>query len=174
MNILNFKFGKHKNPDPTQTEPTPSQIESDLKMAEDVRNRIYIDPAFPTLAEYRKHAEETGFMKQDFPPDTKLSDIVIGTDKSFIGKAYEKPMFDGESFDKVQDQARLMSQLARVRAFLSDGQWHTLYDVHRVCGGSESGCSARIRDLKKDRFGGLIIEKRRQSAGVWLYRMVKR
>ena len=36
---------------------------------------------------------------------------------------------------------------------------------------AKAGVSARIRDLKKERFGAYVIEKQRVSGGLWRYRM---
>ena len=68
--------------------------------------------------------------------------------------------FDGETFDQARDGKRLSRQLDRVREVMQDKKWHTLAElVTRVGGASEAGVSARIRDLKKPRFGGHLIEK---------------
>lgn len=69
------------------------------------------------------------------------------------------------------DVQRLETQLARVRACLADGQWWTLSALRGVCGGSDAGVSARVRDLRKERFGGFVIERRRLRNGVQQYRM---
>jgi hypothetical protein len=92
-----------------------------------------------------------------------------------ITKAYEKPMFDGATFDKNLDQDRLTSQLIQVKNIMLDGEWRTLQEIHRlVAKGSESSCAARIRDLRKQRFGGYTIESRRLSGGTYQYRLVKK
>jgi len=80
--------------------------------------------------------------------------------------------FDGETFNLNLDGERLATLLWRVRQFMVDGQWRTLAAIKLACGGSEASCSARLRDLRKLRFGGHKIERRRIAEGLWEYRMV--
>jgi len=79
--------------------------------------------------------------------------------------------FDGRTFDPALDADRLGTQLGRVYACLSDGQWYTLEQLQAFCGGSEAGISARLRDLRKPRFGGHVIDRERVNGGLWRYRM---
>jgi hypothetical protein len=84
--------------------------------------------------------------------------------------------FDGASYVAEHDQVRLSGLLARVFYELSNGRWYTLRELQEQCGGSEAGISARIRDLRKTRFGGYTIERRRRgdpSSGLHEYRMAK-
>lgn len=82
--------------------------------------------------------------------------------------------FDGATFDKDRDGVRLTGQLARVRYAMGDGRWHTLAQLARDTGGSEASVSARLRDLRKPRFGAFDIERRHVEGGLWEYRMVPR
>ena len=81
--------------------------------------------------------------------------------------------FDGETFDPKEDGERLTGQLARVRNQMADGRWFTLNYLASLVGGSEAGVSARIRDLRKPKFGGYRVERRRVPGerGVWEYRL---
>lgn len=79
--------------------------------------------------------------------------------------------FDGESYQASQDHARLRGQLLRVHECLSDRKWHTLAELAELAGGSEASVSARIRDLRKPRYGNLAVEKRRVCRGLYEYRM---
>jgi len=83
------------------------------------------------------------------------------------------PHFDGVTYDEALDFDRLSSALARVRWLLSHpvGRWWSLRDLAAAAGSSEAGVSARLRDLRKRRFGGLTVEARREDAGLWLYRL---
>ena len=80
--------------------------------------------------------------------------------------------FDGETFEPALDGRRLTSQLERVYRAMSDGRWHLLGEIAALVKGSEAGVSARIRDLRKPRLGGLIVERKRVMGGVWAYRLV--
>lgn len=79
--------------------------------------------------------------------------------------------FDGATYEPEHDFKRLSGQLAKVREVMSDGEWHTLKYIAYMADGSEAGVSARLRDLRKHRNGARIIERRRQSDGLFEYRM---
>ena len=65
-----------------------------------------------------------------------------------------------------------------VEKVLLDGQWHTIPQIALAlrklsiaC--REAGVSARIRDLRKPRFGGYNVERRRAGKdGLFEYRIV--
>jgi hypothetical protein len=79
--------------------------------------------------------------------------------------------FDGETFDPALDGKRLTSQLERVRELMKDGKWHSLAYISMDIGGSEASVSARLRDLRKVRFGGHTVERMRVKEGLWVYRL---
>lgn len=89
--------------------------------------------------------------------------------------------FDGETFDPAKDGPRLTSQFERVLSVMLDHEWHTLAEiVTRVSyspydRASEAGVSARLRDMRKPRFGGHHIERRRlkERGGSYEYRLTK-
>ena len=78
---------------------------------------------------------------------------------------------DGSTFDEKQDSVRLGRLLDNVRLCMSDGRWWTLARLSKATGGSEAGVSARIRDLRKARFGGHTVDRRRHPTGLWEYRL---
>ncbi|HVY65919.1 MAG TPA: hypothetical protein VHH11_13945 [Gammaproteobacteria bacterium] len=82
---------------------------------------------------------------------------------------------DGETFDGELDGVRLGAQMARVRALLLDGRWRTLAEIAVATGDPEASVSARVRDLRKPRFGGYDVQRRRrpglEARGVWEYRL---
>jgi hypothetical protein len=83
--------------------------------------------------------------------------------------------FSGSTYSPEHDQQRLTTQLQRVRAAMLNGQWFTLAELQRLCGGSEAGISARIRDLRKPG-QGFVIERRRRGdskRGLHEYRLSK-
>lgn len=79
--------------------------------------------------------------------------------------------FDGGTYCEPRDGARLSSLLERVRDAMSDGNWHTLEWLAKQCGGTEASVSARLRDLRKGRFGAHIIDRIHLDSGLWAYRM---
>lgn len=78
--------------------------------------------------------------------------------------------FDGESYSPTEDCARLTGQLAAVYEATRDGRWHTLSHLARVADASDASVSARLRDLRKERFGAWVIERKRADGGLHLYR----
>lgn len=96
----------------------------------------------------------------------------------------EPVTFDGKTFDKKLDAKRLLNQLERVAAALWDGGWYTIPEIKELisrppydtASNSESGISARLRDLRKSKFGSLQVESRRRDhrkgGGLWEYRIV--
>lgn len=85
------------------------------------------------------------------------------------------PHFGGVTYDPVLDGPRLTGQLKRVRDFMLDYEWHTLKEILVACApGKEQAMSARIRDLRKEEFGGYIMPRERVRGGLWIYRMEPR
>lgn len=82
------------------------------------------------------------------------------------------PHFDGATYDPDQDQERLSSQLERVKKLMLDGRWRRIGEIRDEIGGSEAGISARLRDLRKPRFGGYQVERRRVIGGIFEYRVL--
>lgn len=83
------------------------------------------------------------------------------------------PDFDGVTYDPALDHERLTRQLGRVWSVLSDGNWWTLREISAGSAAPEASVSARLRDLRKPKFGGYEIESRRNEGGTWEYRMVR-
>ena len=80
--------------------------------------------------------------------------------------------FAGETYDEVLDGKRLASQLERVKLLMADRRWRSLSSIARIVGGSEAGVSARLRDLRKSKHGGLIVQRQRVAGtGLWVYRV---
>lgn len=93
------------------------------------------------------------------------------TQLSFLD-AQPKPRFDGATIEP-QDVPRLATALGRVLKLMSDGVWRTLATIASECETSEAGASARLRDLRKERFGRHTVERRRVNGGLWEYRIAK-
>lgn len=80
--------------------------------------------------------------------------------------------FGGTTFQESRDGARLFGQLREVFALMSDGQWRTIEQIALVVSGTEAGISARLRDLRKQRYGAHTVERRHVSKGLWQYRVL--
>ena len=90
--------------------------------------------------------------------------------------------FGGVTYEEELDGKRLGKQLEAVRVRLllasSVGRWLTLAEMERLFSGRypQASISARLRDLRKPRFGGYIVERRRRleaERGIFEYRVVK-
>jgi hypothetical protein len=79
--------------------------------------------------------------------------------------------FDGKTFDRERDGSRLGAQLAAVRRAMEAEEWVTLAHLALLVDAPEASVSARLRDLRKPRHGGLIVERRYVSRGLWEYRI---
>jgi hypothetical protein len=76
----------------------------------------------------------------------------------------------GETYEPDRDRDRLNRQMRDVFLAFTDGRWWTLRDLAERTGHPEPSISARLRDLRKAKFGGHIVEKRYVAHGVWEYR----
>lgn len=81
----------------------------------------------------------------------------------------EPSLFDGPG-DSSRD-GRLKSQLVRVYEAMLTEQWIDLYWLSQATRAPEASISARIRDLRKPRFGGFTVESRERSPGHFEYRL---
>lgn len=83
--------------------------------------------------------------------------------------------FDGDTYDPEKDGARLGKQLLAVRKLMLDGIWRTLAEIERDTGYPQASVSARLRDLRKEKFGGYSVERRRSeyAAGLYEYRVTR-
>lgn len=81
--------------------------------------------------------------------------------------------FDGATYDASLDRNRLEHQLGRVLEALAGGLWMTLGELAAAAHAPEASVSARIRDLRKPKFGGYRIERRRVPGenGLFQYRL---
>jgi len=81
--------------------------------------------------------------------------------------------FAGESYDPQRDFHRLHGQLRRVYDVMKDGQWHSVNEMVAACGGTAASITARVRDLRKQKFGARKVDRRHVKDGFFLYRLDK-
>lgn len=83
--------------------------------------------------------------------------------------------FGGVTFDENRDGDRLRAQLHRVRTLMWDQAWRTLAEISAVTGDPEASISARLRDLRKKKFGEHVMNARirgPQELGLWEYQVI--
>jgi RIO-like serine/threonine protein kinase len=80
--------------------------------------------------------------------------------------------FNGPELD-TKDNDRLSKQHETIRALMSDHEWRTLAEIEQRLGYPQASISAQLRHLRKTRFGGYIVERRRRHAGTYEYRVLE-
>lgn len=79
--------------------------------------------------------------------------------------------FDGVSYSPEHDRERLSGQLEKVRDYMLAHEWVTLETLCAVTGAKEQSISARLRDLRKFRFGHYTVDRKRIDGGLFVYRV---
>lgn len=81
--------------------------------------------------------------------------------------------FDGETVRAI-DIPRLAGQIAKVFELMRDGKYRTLTEIAKATGSMETSASARLRDLRKERFGAHTVVSRQVSTNplVFEYRLI--
>ena len=75
----------------------------------------------------------------------------------------------GPAYDEWVDGARVRRQMEQIRDWMLLGGWCTLAEISHELGAPEASASAQLRHLRKTRFGGYIVKKRRRRGGLWEY-----
>lgn len=78
----------------------------------------------------------------------------------------------GSTYDPYLDRVRLNDQMMRVYRWMMGGKFLTLRELSMLTGDPESSVSARIRDFRKDQFGGNTVNRRRITEGTWAYQLI--
>ena len=78
----------------------------------------------------------------------------------------------GYTFVPSRHTSRLNEQHRRVLGVMKDGNWHTLSAISMQTGDPEASVSARIRDFRKKKFGGMTVERRYVAHGLHEYRLI--
>ncbi len=80
-------------------------------------------------------------------------------------------MFGGKTIEPV-DIPRLHKQLEAVYDIMRLGNWITLPELQeQIPEATTQSLSARIRDFRKAKFGGYLVERRRITGGLFAYRL---
>ena len=83
-----------------------------------------------------------------------------------------KEMFNGSDYVPERDDVRLSGQIKRVHSLMIDGIPRTLRQISNATGDPEASVSAQLRHLKKERFGGFIVDKTHLGNGLYQYRLL--
>ena len=82
-------------------------------------------------------------------------------------------LFDGVTINDERDNGRLQAQLTEVRLLVTNMGWWTLGEIARATGYPEASVSARLRDLRKAKFGSFNVERKYVERGIWAYRVTR-
>ena len=78
----------------------------------------------------------------------------------------------GPAYEVEKDAKRIGKQYERIRDLMLSVDWKTLREIADITGDPEASISAQLRHLRKEKFGGYTLEKRRRSdRGTWEYRL---
>ena len=83
--------------------------------------------------------------------------------------------FNGPDYDPNLDKARLTGQILRVFNCMKDAQWRTLGEIEEITRDPQASISAQLRHLRKPRFGGYTLNKRRRgdrTQGLFEYQLI--
>jgi hypothetical protein len=89
-----------------------------------------------------------------------------------IERLYPEELIDGKTYEPTLDYARLGKQMKAVYSLMRDGQWRTLRQIADLVEAPEASVSARLRDLRKRKFGAFTVERARAVSGLHWYRLV--
>ncbi len=98
-----------------------------------------------------------------------------------VKPSFNKSEFDGVTYEPKFDATRLRGEMARVYNVMKHGYWRSICEIrgeihdrfHKL--DSETGISARLRDLRKAKFGSHTVNRRRRgeaSRGIWEYQLL--
>lgn len=80
--------------------------------------------------------------------------------------------FDGRTYAPDRDYERLSGQLRAVFDVMRDGKWRTIPEIGATVEGSEAAISARLRDLRKSKYGAHDVQREHVDRGLYRYRLV--
>lgn len=80
--------------------------------------------------------------------------------------------FDGHTYNHLQDSLRLHRQLGKVWDVVKNGAWFTLREIADQIDAPEASVSARLRDLRKPKFGSNTVEREYIGHGLYRYRFI--
>lgn len=76
---------------------------------------------------------------------------------------FEDAHFDGKTYEPQFDKERLTSQIRKVFDLMQDAKWRTLEEIQRKIKQPQASISARLRDLRKERFGAHRVNRRKRG-----------
>lgn len=108
----------------------------------------------------------------------KVHSVCNETASSLLPKPdlFSQATFNGPDYVPFFDDKRLRTQVSVIFDLMKDGEWRTLQEIEKKTGYGQSSVSAQLRHLRKPRFGGHKIEKRRRGVreqGLFEYQLIE-
>lgn len=83
--------------------------------------------------------------------------------------------FNGPDYRHDLDDARLTGQIKRIYDLMKDARWRTLQEISDATHDPAASVSAQLRHLRKARFGGHTVDRRRRgepTQGLFEYALI--
>lgn len=80
--------------------------------------------------------------------------------------------FDGSDYVQERDSKRLSTQLGQIEYFMEDKGYLSLQEISDATGHPHASVSAQLRNLRKERFGSRVIDKKYVANGLYQYKLV--
>lgn len=85
----------------------------------------------------------------------------------------KKNAFGGSTYEPSHDYARLTQQLKDVFDLMKDGRWRTIGEIcDHLPTYPQQSISARLRDLRKEKYGAHTVDRERVAGGMFQYRVI--
>jgi len=86
-------------------------------------------------------------------------------------EAVPNRLYDGDTLHHATDHKRLRAQHGAVFKAMAGEAWLTLTELEKATGYPQASVSARLRDFRKEKFGGhtVLRRRRRNAGGTWEY-----
>ena len=82
------------------------------------------------------------------------------------------PEFDGDDYVSSRDKPRLTQQIHQVRMYMENNNWLSVKQISDDLNFPEPSVSAQIRNLRKEKFGNRIVERRYQGNGLYEFKLM--
>ncbi len=97
------------------------------------------------------------------------------THAASTSKIFDSSSFDGVTYEPKFDATRLRGEMRHVYNVMRHGDWRTIRDIAFETTYSHAGISARLRDLRKVRWGSHTVNRRRRGdpkRGIFEYQLL--
>lgn len=81
--------------------------------------------------------------------------------------------FSGDTYEHARDSDRLTAQYETVWALMTDGEWRSLQEIAEITNYSTASAGARLRDMRKERFGSHRVDRRYEGEGLFRYKLIR-